>query len=53
MLVFDLNVFHSLINISAYIALRNEIKDSLRIYIDRTVKKYLKLLLELLRKLRN
>ena len=45
MLVFDLNVFHSLINISAYIALRNEIKDSLRIYIDRAVQKYIKLLL--------
>ena len=45
MLVFDLNAFSSLINISAYIALRNKIKDSLRIYIDRAVQKYIKLLL--------
>ena len=38
MLVFYLNAFSSLINISSYIALRNKIKDILRIYIDRTVK---------------
>ena len=45
MLVFDLNAFSCLINISSYIALRNKIKDSLRIYIDRAVQKYIKLLL--------
>ena len=41
MLVFNLNALHSLINISAYIALRNKIKESLRIYIDRAVQKYI------------
>ena len=45
MLVFDLNAFHSLINISAYIVLRHKIKDSLIIYMDRAVEKYIKLLL--------
>ena len=38
MLVFDLNAFHSLINIFAYIEPRNKNKDSMRIYIDRAVK---------------
>ena len=45
MLVFNLSALHSLINILFYIATRNKINDSLKIYIDRAVEKYIKLLL--------
>ena len=45
MLVFNLSALHYLINISVYIAHRNTIKDSLKIYIDRAVEKYIKLFL--------
>ena len=44
MLVFYLNAFHSLIHNSAYITLRNKIKDCLRIYLEMAVQKYIKLL---------
>ena len=53
MLVFDLNAFHSMINISVYIELRNKIKDSLRICMARAVEERIKLLLKLPRKPRN
>ena len=45
MLIFNLSALHYLINISVYIAHRNTIKDSLKIYIDRAVEKYIKLFL--------
>ena len=45
MLVFNLHASNTLINILAYIALMMEIKDSLIIYMDRAVQKYIKLLL--------
>ena len=51
MLVLNLHVFQYLTNILAYITSRNKIKDSLTIYTDRAVKKYIKLLLQMLRKL--
>ena len=53
MLVFNLSALHSLTNISVQILPRNKIDDSLKIYIDRAVQKYIKLLLYLPRKPRN